>query len=77
MAQVEPKNSTHALLGYYKGNVGVVCWHDNELEAWRNAKQINNDGGKVKVVPVEDGNLSEEHNKEKSELFAKHYQKYC
>lgn len=77
MPRVEPKDATHALLGYYKGSVGVVCWYDNEFEAWKDAKHVNTTGGKVKVVPAEGGNLSAEHNKEKSELFAQHYSKYC
>ena len=71
--EVSPKDATYALLGVHGPNVGVVCWHDNELEAWRHAKQINDSGGNVKVVPVVDGKLTAKYEAEKSELFREKY----
>lgn len=71
--QVSPAEATHALLGHYKGAVGVVEWHNDELGAWREAKRINSDGGRVRVVPVVDGRLTPEHEVEKSVLFETYY----
>lgn len=73
--RVSPKDATHALLGVYKTDVGVVAWHDNEFDAWRDARDINLDGGKVKVVPVENGELIPKYQEEKAELFAQMYSK--
>jgi len=64
--------ATHALLGAYKGGVGVIQWHDNELDAWREAKRINSDNGNVKVVPVVNGRLTEKYEEEKKALFEEH-----
>lgn len=70
-----PTSATHALLGSDRTSVGVISWHGNELEAWREAKRINSNGGKVKVVPVVDGNLTETHLAEKAELFKVFYER--
>jgi hypothetical protein len=67
-------DATHALLGSDGiGSVGVIAWHTNELEAYREAKRINTSGGKVKVVPVVNGELTPEHQAEKAKLFADRY----
>lgn len=67
-------NATHALLGSDGiGSVGVISWHTNEFEAYREAKRINDNGGKVKVVPVVDGELTPEHQAEKAKLFEDRY----
>ena len=69
-------NCTHALLGSDgKGSVGMISWHTNEFAAHRDAKHINSNGGRVKVVPVVNGELTPEHQAEKSELFADHYKR--
>lgn len=55
--------ATHAVVGteYYTQNDGSVCeasgvlsWHDNELDAWREAKLINQNGGSARVEPYDD-----------------------
>lgn len=66
MARTYFSKATHALIGYdapYEdgrpGGAGVVQWHDNELDAWRDAKEINAAGGSVRVVPAPEGEIQE------------------
>lgn len=71
--RVSPKDATHALLGVHGAEIGVVSWHNNEFDAWREARDINASGGRVKVVPVINGDLTAKHQEEKAELFAAMY----
>lgn len=53
-------DAEYALVGRgLKGEGGVVHWHDNELDAHRDAKEINKAGADVRVVPAPGGELGE------------------
>jgi hypothetical protein len=61
MARTSYSKATHALVGIGPdGGAGVVHWHDNELDAARDAREINAAGGNVQVVTAPGGELSEQ-----------------
>lgn len=39
------------------GGFGVLFWHDNEIDAHREAQRVNKAGGDCKVVPAPGGKL--------------------
>lgn len=60
-------DATHAVVGTTaptedkpQGTGGVICWHDNELEAHRERKEINEAGGSVRVIEAPGGEMDPE-----------------
>ncbi len=64
-----------AVLGSHQGSVGILSWHSDQVSAYRFLKTVREEGGQGKVVPVIDGELTEEHNLEKAEMFKRLYEK--
>lgn len=72
--------ATHAVVGVglphadgAKAGVGVLCWHDNELAAYREAKQINNKGGDCRVVEAPEGELPDDAQEEITILLTSYF----
>ena len=58
MARTYFSAATHAVVGTdAKGASGVLFWHDNEVDAHREAKSVQAGGGSCQVVPAPGGNL--------------------
>ena len=60
--------ATHAIIGIDSGETpcrGILHWHDNEIDAHRDAKDINQQGGFCRVIETPDGEVKEV----KDELF--------
>lgn len=58
--KVPYSKATHAVIGIGptpEHGRGVLSWHDHELDAWRESRQLNILGGKTCVVPAPAGEL--------------------
>ena len=73
--EVLPSDATWAILGSYKVSVGILSWHNNQVDAYRQLKAIREDGGTGRVVPVIDGQLDKQGQQEKVELFQKFHER--
>ena len=58
MARTSKLLATHAIIGNYDGNVGILFWHDNQVDAYRERNNVNEEGGLCNVFEAPGGNLS-------------------
>lgn len=51
---------------------GILAWHDNQLDAYRDARELRELGFTCRVVPAPQGNLSEDLTEEVHDLIFDH-----
>ncbi len=53
--RVNQDKAIYAVIGYHPmAGAGILYWHDEQLSAWRDRRELNREGGHCRVVSTDE-----------------------